>query len=205
MSPDTTVLAEPVAVAVHAVRLSNIRYGDSVCIVGGGPIGVLTAIVARETTPGPIIVSEPAAARRKVADELGFEVVDPTTHSLEEHVLRRTRGHGADVTFECAGSRPAILSATAVLRPRGTLVQVSIPKEPRQISLVDLTFKELSVVGVRVYEPFDFDRALNLLGRRPSLFDPLRSPVYAMDRAPQAFDAARSGERGLRIIFGIGA
>ena len=204
MPPEMVVLAEPLAVAVHTVRLSGVRYGDTVCVIGGGPIGILTALVARETTPTPILISEPEPSRRAIAQQLGFDVVDPVSHPLEEAVASKTSGNGVDICFETAGSQAAITSSTRILRPRGVLVQVSIPKEPRNVSLVDLTFKELVVKGVRVYEPYDFTHALDFLARKPELFEPLLSRAYELNEAKTAFDAARSGDQGLRIIFRIG-
>lgn len=204
MVPETVVLAEPLAVAVHAVRLSGVRYGDSVCIIGGGPIGILTAMVAAETTPGRILVSEPESSRRAVAEHAGIETVDPATNSLAERVAELTDGRGADLVFDCAGSSAAVASATGILRPRGRLVQVAIPKEPRAVNLVDVTFKELEMIGVRVYEPLDFRRALQFLSRKPALFEPLCGEPFSLDQAAEAFDAARRGDQGLRILFSTG-
>jgi (R,R)-butanediol dehydrogenase / meso-butanediol dehydrogenase / diacetyl reductase len=204
MSPETLVLAEPLAVAVHAVRSSGIRYGDRVCVIGGGPVGLMVAMIAAETTPFPILVSEPQAERRAVAQSLGFPVVDPTTESLEERVVSHSGERVMDVVFETAGSQPAILSSTRILRPRGTLVQVSIPKEERSFNLVDLTFKELVVKGIRVYEPFDFQYALEFLERSADQFSRFLSVPFELDAAKDAFDAARAGNRGLRVYFRIG-
>ena len=203
MSPEMVVLAEPLAVAVHSVRLAGLRYGDSVCVIGGGPIGLLIALVARKSTSKPVLISEPEPSRRRVAEKLGFEVVDPSSSSLEEIVGMRSQGRGIDVVFESAGSQGAVSSATRIARPRGTVVQVSMPKEPRTVSLVELTFKELVLKGVRVYEPFDFEHAIELLQSDAELFAPLLSRPFALDEAADAFEAARSGDKGLRIILDL--
>ena len=73
------------------------------------------------------------------------------------------------------------------------------------MNLVDITFKELVVKGVRVYEPFDFEHALGFLARKPELFQPLLSRPYHLDEAVDAFSAARAGDQGLRIVFHTGA
>jgi (R,R)-butanediol dehydrogenase / meso-butanediol dehydrogenase / diacetyl reductase len=203
MSPDTLVLAEPLAVAVHAVRISRVRFGDRICVIGGGPIGLMVAMVAAETTPFPVLISEPQAQRRAVAESLGFPALDPTQESLEDRVLGHAGERMMDVVFETAGSQPAVLSSTRILRPRGTLVQVSIPKDERAFNLVDLTFKELVVRGVRVYEPFDFQYALELLQRNGDRFSRFLSDPFELDDAVAAFDAARAGDQGLRICFRI--
>src|SRR5665648_416676 len=75
VDPRTATLAEPLAVAVHAVALSGMEPGDTVAVYGAGPIGVLTAMVARHEGAGTVVITEPSPWRRKVAEELGFTVV----------------------------------------------------------------------------------------------------------------------------------
>lgn len=203
MDPDLVVMAEPLAVAVHAVRTSGIRYGDSVCVIGGGPIGLLIALVARQTTPADIIVSEPQESRRLIAEKLGLKVINPLDTPVEDVVARSTSGRGVDICFESAGSQAAINSSTKVLRPRGTLVQVSMPKDQRTFNIVDLTFKELVVRGVRVYEALDFEKSLNFLCDSPELFRPFMSRLYGMEEVNDAFAAAKAGDQGLRVIFRV--
>jgi len=204
MDPDLVVMGEPLAVAIHAVRLSGIRYGDSVCVIGGGPIGLLIALVARKTTPKDILVSEPQESRRKIASDLGLKPVDPTERSIEDVVGDCTEGRGMDICFESAGSQPAIDSSTRVLRPRGTLIQVSMPKNTRTFNLVDLTFKELIVRGVRVYEAMDFEKALDYICESPELFRLFMPRLYEMNEVTEAFEAAKKGDEGLRVIFRTG-
>lgn len=203
VADDLVVLTEPLAVAVHSIRMSSIRFGDTVCVIGGGPIGLLVAIVAREVGVSTLIISEPNPVRRDVAGALGFEVIDPGAISLEEQVAQATRNQGIDIVIDAAGSQEAVSAATRVLRPRGRLVQVAIPKEGREISLVDVAFKELNVQGVRVYETLDFERAMVLLARRPDELRPLLSNPYSLDQAPEAFDAAVAGDRGMRVVFHV--
>lgn len=200
---DVAVLAEPAAVAVHAVRRSSVRIGDTVVVIGGGPIGLLIALTVQSVVGSNIIISEPAKVRRDVASDLGFTAIDPANEDITQAVMDFTAGDGADVVFEAAGSPPAVRSATTVLRPQGELVQVSIPKDLREMSLVDMTFKELTITGVRVYEPGDFQRALSLLQERPGVFRSLLSEPMSLEQAPEAFEEARSGGASLRVVFRI--
>ena len=205
LGAEDVVLAEPLAVAVHAVRRAGQRYGDRVCVIGGGPIGIMIGLVAQAAGAGLVLVSEPVAHRRAIAAGLGFVTVDPTTADLMQTVTEITGGDGVDVCYESAGSPAAVTSATQILRPRGTLAQVSIPKLPVPVRIVDLAFKELTVVGIRVYEPGDFAHALDLLRRQPAEFAGLRSQAYGFPEAQAAFQQAREGSSVLRVILDPGA
>lgn len=196
---DIAVLAEPTAVAVHALRRSSLKIGDHVVVLGGGPIGLLIAILARHAGCRSVLISEPIESRRAIAENLGFPTVDPMHDDLDASLALHLSS--VDIVFEAAGSSAALRDATRILRPRGELVQVSIPKVPREISIVDITFKELTMVGVRVYQEGDFTTALNLLGSDPETFRRLVSTPYRPSEARDAFVAARSGDGGLRVVF----
>ncbi len=204
LSVDIAAFIEPLAVAVHAVRRSSLKFDDAVCVIGGGPIGMLTALIAQEHTTRPILISEPDASRRAIAGRLGFQSVNPIEEDLLESIARNTDGRGCDITFEAAGSQPAILAATKTLRPRGTLVQIAMPKVLMQMNIVDLTFKELNVIGVRVYEAYDFERAINFLAARQEVFNKILPTLFRLEQFPAAFEAAKKGTGGLRFTFAIG-
>ncbi len=201
---DVAAFIEPLAVAVHAVRRSNMNFDDAVCVIGGGPIGILTALVAQELTTRKILISEPSEARRTVAKKLGFATVNPIEEDVLEVVSAMTQKRGMDITFEAAGSQPAILTAPKTLRPRGTLVQIAMPKDLMQMNIVDLTFKELTVLGVRVYEAYDFERAVNFLNARQEVFADILPTLFSLEEFEEAFSAAKKGTGGLRFTFAIG-
>lgn len=203
LGPDEVVFVEPTAVAVHAVRLSGIRYGDRVGVLGGGPIGVLVAMAAARAGAGSLFVAEPEPGRRTMIESLGFKTLDPASVEMVHAARRWNGGADLDVVFECAGAQPSIDTATQLLRSRGRLVQVAMPKEPRTFNIIDLTFKELTVQGVRVYEAFDFNRALELLAVERARVAALRSRPYALHEAVAAFEAARAGNQGMRVIFRV--
>ncbi|HUX14130.1 MAG TPA: alcohol dehydrogenase catalytic domain-containing protein, partial [Spirochaetia bacterium] len=123
-------LVEPLAVAVHSVRVGEVRVGDAVCVIGAGPIGVLVAIVARLSGAARVILCERQAFRIEHSRSLGLEVIDSSAPDFEEQVLARTDGNGADVVFEAAGAPEAVLAAFRLCRTQGTVIQVSNPKKP---------------------------------------------------------------------------
>ncbi len=192
------VLVEPLAVAVHAVDMASLNAGDTVAVFGGGPIGVLVAMVARQAGAGTIVIAEPNEWRRKVAADLGFVAVDGAD-ALREAVLDVTSGEGADLTFDAAG-HPSITTALAeVTRVLGRIVIVAVHKKPAELDLRAVCFKEQSLVGVRVYTHQDVRRAVDLLAGD---LDVSGLPVasYPLSAVEEAVQAAADGGGALKVL-----
>lgn len=196
-------LAEPVAVAVHDVRRSELAPGDKAVVIGGGPIGVLIATVARHVG-GEVVVIEPEAGRRDQIAALGFETLDPTTVDQTAWVDRWTSGAGADVVFEVSGAAAAVRGATALARVRGTLVVVAIHPTPRELDLQRVFWRELRILGARVYERADFDSAVQLLSDGAIPAGTLISQVVPFEGANDAFRDLEAG-RALKILVDLGS
>ncbi|MGP3989789.1 zinc-dependent alcohol dehydrogenase [Streptomyces sp. 3N207] len=159
---DHAALLEPVAVAVHDVRRAALRRGEKAVVIGGGPIGLLIAVVARHRGV-QVVIAELDAARRATAAGLGFEVLDPAAVDQAAWVEEWTAGAGADAVFEVSGSAAAVLGAASLARVRGRLVIVAIHPQPRPVDLKQIFWRELTVLGARVYERQDFETAVTLL------------------------------------------
>ena len=182
-------LTEPLAVACHDVRRAELRPGETAVVIGGGPIGLLVALVARETG-AHVVVSEVNASRLALASELGLEVVDPSAVDVAEHVFALTSGAGADVVFEVSGSAAGALEMTQLACLRGRLVVVAIFPEPQPVRLFDFFWKELELRGARVYEPEDYERAIALLEDGRLDLDRLITAVVPLDGLPEALRRA---------------
>lgn len=103
VSPEDAAIAQPVSVGQNAVRVSPLGVGDSVAVVGAGPIGLGAIHFAQAAGAGPIYVSEPQDSRREVAVDFGADVViDPTEEDPVERIREET-GRGVDVAFEAVG------------------------------------------------------------------------------------------------------
>ena len=194
-------LAEPVAVAVHDVRRSELTTGDKVVVIGGGPIGVLIASVARHFG-GEVAVIELEPKRRAQIEQLGFATLDPRETDQVAWVEEWTQGAGADVVFEVSGAAAAVLGATALAKVRGTLVVVAIHPIPREIDLQRLFWRELRILGARVYQRPDFETAVELLRDGVIPADLLISRIVALDETAAAFDDLENG-RALKILVDV--
>jgi (R,R)-butanediol dehydrogenase / meso-butanediol dehydrogenase / diacetyl reductase len=196
---DQAALAEPLAVAVHDVRRSGLAAGDRALVVGGGPIGLLIATVAA-ATGADVLVSEPNRFRRELAAQLGLSTFDPMSEDVGTRVDAWTDGAGVDVAFEVSGSIAGLQASTHAVRVRGRLVVVAIHTEPVPVDLFRLFWRELELVGARVYERADFERAVELLGRGAIPAAQLISKIEPIDRAPEAFALLEDGPGVMKVL-----
>jgi 2-desacetyl-2-hydroxyethyl bacteriochlorophyllide A dehydrogenase len=192
-------LAEPLAVACHDVRRAELEAGESAVVIGAGPIGLLVALVAR-AQGARVVVSEVNPARLEFAAGLGLETVDPSAADLAEQVAELTGGAGADVVFEVSGAAAAALAMTQAASIRGRVVVVAIYPEPQPVRLFDLFWKELEVRGARVYEPQDYERAIEIVASGTLPLERLISRIEPLERLPTVFDELSAGTSDIKVL-----
>ncbi|WP_081611593.1 zinc-dependent alcohol dehydrogenase [Leucobacter sp. UCD-THU] len=202
LAPEIAVLAEPLAVALHSVADIDERSGV-VAVVGGGPIGLLTAIAARARGLGEVIIAEPNESRRQTAQSLGFTSVE-STDDLHSLLLDRTGGEGADVTFDCAGHPSVALELSALTRVRGVIVLVAVYKKPAALDLRAINFAEQRLLGTRVYRSADIDEAIDLLASASVDWTNFGVVEFALADVENAINAASTGSVGTKIIVDCG-
>ena len=199
VDPRTATLAEPLAVAVHAVERSGMQAGDTVAVYGAGPIGVLTALVARHAGAAAVVITEPSPWRRTVAAALGFPVVVEGSTMLAT-LAPLTDGEGADTTFDSAAHFSVAAELAATTRVRGRIVVVGVYKTPTPLDLQAVCFKEQTVIGVRVYTSADVTRAIELIASGALGLDRFPTKAFDLTDVAAAFDAATSGQDCLKVL-----
>jgi (R,R)-butanediol dehydrogenase / meso-butanediol dehydrogenase / diacetyl reductase len=192
VTPQLAATTEAVAVAVHAVSRSRLRPGDVVIVLGGGPIGLMIAIAARDRGASRVIVSEPAPPRRKLAQELGFETSDPRddADALTSYLDSRS----ADVGFDTAAQASLAPTLTHLVRSGGTVVVVGGYGGEQPVDLRDLVAREIDIVGTRAITVGDTVTTLDLLARRGDEIGLLVDEVVGVDEVQAALERLRSGE-----------
>jgi (R,R)-butanediol dehydrogenase/meso-butanediol dehydrogenase/diacetyl reductase len=182
--------AEPLAVAVRAVRRAGLRLGEHAVVAGGGPIGLAVAVCARAAGAASIVLAEPSSRRRAVAAALGFDV----TESLP--------AGSADVLFDAA-AHPAVAERWAeAVAPGGRVVVVGVYGRPAPVDLQAATFKELSIVGTRVYSRADLQAAVDMIVRGRFDPEPLLTRDVPLGEAASVVPLLRAGSE-LKVLIEV--
>jgi (R,R)-butanediol dehydrogenase/meso-butanediol dehydrogenase/diacetyl reductase len=163
VSLEVGAMVEPLAVGVHATKRGKLAEGESVVIVGAGPIGICTTLAAKAAKAGQIIVLEPAAGRRAFAEEAGATaVIDPKSTDAVKAVQDLTNGLGADCSFECVGAEAPLKLALSTLRKDGRAVVIGIFEHPAAADYFDIVFFEKTIIGTFAYRD-EFDAVIEML------------------------------------------
>jgi (R,R)-butanediol dehydrogenase/meso-butanediol dehydrogenase/diacetyl reductase len=203
MRLDHAALIEPVAVACHDVRLSGLKADEDVVVIGGGPIGVLVAMVAREAG-GRVVISEVNPNRFAIAGKLGFDTVNPAETDLAADIAARTGGKGADVVFEVSGTQPSVDAMTAVAATRARIVMVAIHAKKPQVDMFQFFWRELRLIGARVYEPEDYDRAIDLVASGRIDAETMITDVSPLSEIQAAFEALDRSPTAMKSLIRVG-
>ncbi|MGW1030419.1 zinc-dependent alcohol dehydrogenase [Streptomyces sp. NPDC002577] len=195
---DRAALVEPTAVAVHDVGRAEVAEGEKVVVVGGGPVGILIALVAR-AAGAEVRVVELSSHRRLLAEELGLTAWNPAD-DVPELVRQWTGDAGADVAFEVSGAAGGVETAVDVLGVRGRLCLVAIHPRPREVNLHRFFWRELTLVGARLYDRSDFEKAVPLVHDGTIPAERLISKVVPLTQAPAAFEALEGGGDVMKIL-----
>ncbi len=174
---------EPMAVGTHAVRLAVTQPGMSVLVVGGGPIGIATALACVEQQVRPMI-SEPMNSRRSLAESLGIPTCTPT--ELNE------MGDQFDVALECVGSGATIRSAVSSVRAGGTIVCLGLAEAELAILAVPLIVGERHLIGSSAYTKRDFEATARWVAGRSEQLAALCNPI-SLAQMPQVFAEYEAG------------
>jgi L-iditol 2-dehydrogenase len=140
---------DPASIALHVANRARVEPGDTVAIMGGGAIGLLSGDASRIRGAGRVIVVEPVPARRQKAQDMGFEVIDPAAADPVTTLRGMTSGLGVDKVVEAAGVPVTLRWALGALRKGGRIAAVGIPTQDAEINVRDLVLYELELAGCR--------------------------------------------------------
>jgi threonine dehydrogenase-like Zn-dependent dehydrogenase len=173
---DTLALAQPMAIAVHAVRRSGLTAGQDAVIVGVGGIGAFLTYAA-VSTGARVLVVDLDPARLELAETLGaFATLQAGDGTIADRLAEL--GMEAEVFFEVSGSAPGLESVLAAAQPGAVIVPVGIQKRPSAEALGGWTLREYTIVGtVALVFATDLPEAVRLLGLRPDWTDFTREVI----------------------------
>jgi len=193
-------LVEPVAVACHDVRRSRLAAGEDVLVIGGGPIGMFIAMVADQIGAN-VVVSEVSETRLEFARSHGFKTVNPKEVDVGKEVYDLTGGKGADVVFEVSGVQAGVDAMTEAAATRCRIVMVGVHAEKPTVDLFKFFWRELELFGARVYEPEDFEQAIELISSGAIDCKAMITDVQALDNIGEAFQALSGNPQAMKSLI----
>ncbi len=201
LADEIAVLAEPFAVGAHVTARSGIQSGDKALVIGGGPIGIIVALCAIYRG-AEVYVSEPNDKRRALAESLGINCINPLACDMTAKIAELT-GEGFDVIYEASGSKAGIALCCDACRIRGTIVPLLLSGAPVEFPLGKVSFKELSVIGSRVYTPEHFREGVAMLADISAKLElrPLASDILPLSEAKRAIEMMINGENAGKILI----
>lgn len=195
-------LIEPLAVACHDVDRAKVSEGEDVLVIGGGPIGLLVALVARQAG-GNVVISEISANRLAYAESLGFKTINPKFVDPVKTVNDLTGGKGADVVFEVSGTQPGVDLMTEAAATRGRIVMVAIHASKPQVDMFRFFWRELELFGARVYRPEDYDQAMKLLAEGVVDCETFITDIQPLEAIQGAFEALTNNPSAIKSMIQI--
>lgn len=174
----TAALLEPLTVGVHAVDISVMRPGDSVVVLGPGPIGLMTALAARAAGASRVVVTGLGVddLRLELAGRLGFDTVNVESDRPHERIRALLGGEGAAVVFDATGMLPDV---HRVVRKGGQVVLVGWPaRAPSLDELTQLFLRTVTLTPLRMRPESIWPRVIDLV--RSGRIDPRPLVTHAM-------------------------
>lgn len=196
MSFEEAALAEPLAIGIHSVQLASIQPGETVAVIGAGPIGLLTIAALRAAGAGSIWVVEPLAHRRELALAIGAYAVLAPDEAVAE-IMRGTGQRGVDCAIDCAAGEATTSQAIQLARNAGRIALTGI--HSTTFVAMDgsaMRRKELTIFNVR-RSNHETDQAVDLLQARGEWFRPLLTHARDIEHIDEAFAIASQYQDGV--------
>jgi L-iditol 2-dehydrogenase len=202
--PEHAALAEPVSCAVNAVENCAIVKGETVVVLGAGPLGIMNLFVAREYGASKLILAQREGKRLEQARGFACDrLVNTTKENLLQVVRAETGGVGADCVIVAAPEPGAQEQALGLVRKRGRVcLFASLPVGKSTLSIDSRTihYGELSLVGASDSTPRQVEKAVSLLARKDFPREKLAYPILPLSEVIEAFRVMEARE-GMRVVL----
>ena len=198
---DGITLLEPLAVMLHIMEMSPIRIGDTVAVMGAGPIGLLMASMARIAGARQVFIADKVSHRLQLAREMGVDVaLQIPGESVYDAVMDQTRGRGVDLVFDAAGAPETINTGIQIARNGGRFTLIGIPEEIGiTIDIHTAMNKELTLQTIK-RSNHNVHGAVALL-ESGKISTALVTHHYPLERTPEAFATLSAYKDGVGKVI----
>ena len=204
VSYEEAAVTEPLACVLHGVEQAGVDLGDSVAIIGAGPIGLLHLLAVRKMGAGRVMISDTIDERLQLARKLG---ADETINAKQEDTIEQTKkltsGYGADVVIEAIGTPATWEQALKMVRKGGTVLEFGgcPPGTEIKVSTEQLHYGETTVMGAFHTTPAHFKKALNLIASGTINVKPLITNRMKLEDIKRAFETLTTSKTDIKIAI----
>ncbi|MBA7494249.1 Sorbitol dehydrogenase [subsurface metagenome] len=204
VSYEEAAVAEPLACVLHGVEEASVKLGDTVTIIGAGPIGLLHLLTVKKIGAEKTIIIDLVEERLNLAKKLG---VDEAINAGKEDVVKRVRGltggYGADVVIEAIGLPATWEQALKLVRKGGTVLEFGgcPPRTEIKVDTELLHYGEVTVLGAFHATPLHFKKALNLIASRTIDVRPLITRKLRLKDIKEAFEILSTSKSEIKIAI----
>jgi L-iditol 2-dehydrogenase len=204
VSFEEAAMTEPLACVLRGVEKANVKLGDSVAIIGAGPIGLLHLLTVKRMGAERIIVTDLIDERLEFARELGADEVANAGHEdVVKRVTELTGGYGADVVIEAIGQPTTWEQALKMVRKGGTVLEFGgcPPNTEIKVSTELLHYGDVTVIGAFHTTPTYFKKALNLIASKTINVEPLITRKMPLTKIKEAFETLTTSKKDVKIAI----
>ncbi|MBX5321130.1 MAG: zinc-binding dehydrogenase [Candidatus Bathyarchaeota archaeon] len=204
VSYEEAAVAEPLACVLHGVEEVKVRLGDSVAVIGAGPIGLLHLLTVKKMGAEKVILIDLVEERLDFARKLGAdETVNAGKERVEERVRRLTGGYGADVVIEAIGLPATWEQALKLVRKGGKVLEFGgcPPGTEIRLNTEMLHYGEVTLLGAFHATPLHFRKALNLIASKTIDVSPLITRRMSLERINEAFEILSTSKKEIKIAI----
>ncbi|NLF12656.1 MAG: alcohol dehydrogenase catalytic domain-containing protein [Anaerolineaceae bacterium] len=204
---ETSAMTEPICVAYNAVaEKSHVNPGDTVVVIGPGPVGLFALQVARLAGAGTLIVTGTPRDRKRLelARKLGADLALDVTEQDPAEVLRGIGdGLGAHLVIDCAGVPPAIKQSLELVRRNGQVTKVGWSLQPVNLTMDEIVAKVITYQGAFSHTWTTWETCLELMRQKKIETEALVSEIWPITRWQEAFEKLEALEAHKILLFPV--
>jgi len=197
-------LMEPLAVGYHAAQNGSFMPGETVTVIGAGPIGLMTVLSLKALGAGRIICSDISEARLELARQLGADtLVNIKNEKLEDVVKRETDGLGGDRTIICTEAPSSFYQAIEVTRSCGDVILVGMIQKKIEFCPMDIFGRDINIISNYTFTDEIYE-AVDMVSQGKIDLEPMITSIYSLEYGKDAFDALSApGNAEVKVVIDI--
>ena len=199
-------MLEAASVALHAVRVSDVKSGETALVIGAGMIGLLTLQAAHAFGCAKVLIADIDETRLKLARDVGADAtLFGSGEKIVAEVMKLTSGRGVDITYEAVGRNETVATAIDCTRKGGTVTLIGNIRPEVTMPLQKVVSRQLRLQG-SCASAGEYPQAIELIAAGKIKVGPLITAVAPLEEGPQWFSRLHAGEPNLmKVILTPGA